>query len=71
MKLPGEMKCPYCGLLHDVTCPRIKAMEYHENGTLKRVEFHGEMLEKRPSAYTGPQGGDPAPSKSSISSTQF
>ena len=33
--------CPYCGQHHDGrTCPMVKAMEYYQNGTLKRVEFH-------------------------------
>lgn len=34
------MKCPHCGLIHETTCPRIKSIEYHENGMTKRVEFH-------------------------------
>jgi hypothetical protein len=34
------MKCIYCGALHDVQmCPKIKSIEYFENGTIKRVEF--------------------------------
>lgn len=33
------MKCEHCGLVHETTCPRIKAIEYHENGIVKRVEF--------------------------------
>lgn len=32
--------CPYCGLPHAGTCPRVKAIEYHPDGSLKRVEFH-------------------------------
>ena len=31
--------CPYCGMIHQSTCPRIKAIEYHQDGTVKRVEF--------------------------------
>lgn len=31
--------CPYCGSGHAGTCPRIKAIEYFENGMIKRVEF--------------------------------
>jgi hypothetical protein len=37
---PGQ--CGHCGQ-HHVTggmCPRIKAIEYHENGMVKRVEYH-------------------------------
>jgi len=35
-------KCPHCGLLHLVDsgpCPRIKAIEYYPDGTIKRVEY--------------------------------
>ena len=32
--------CPYCGNIHDGVCPKVKAIEYHPNGTVKRVEFH-------------------------------
>jgi hypothetical protein len=32
--------CPHCGVGHIGTCPRIKAIEYHLDGTVKRVEFH-------------------------------
>ena len=32
--------CPHCGGTHKETCHRIRAIEYHENGTIKRVEFH-------------------------------
>lgn len=32
--------CPYCGAwLHDGLCPRIKAVEYHPDGTVKRLEL--------------------------------
>lgn len=35
-------KCEFCGNYHpDRVCPLIKAIEYHPNGTTKRVEFHG------------------------------
>lgn len=33
------MKCPYCGYIHDLKCPLVKAFEYNPNGSLKRVEF--------------------------------
>ncbi len=33
-------KCPHCGCFHESTCPRIKAIEYHKGGGIKRVEFH-------------------------------
>ena len=33
--------CRYCGLIHTDPgiCPRVKAIEYHPDGTIKRVEF--------------------------------
>jgi hypothetical protein len=43
--IPGA--CPWCStpwsaILHGGRCPKVKAKEYHENGTLKRVEFYEE-----------------------------
>lgn len=35
-----RLGCPHCGMIHDTTCPRIKAIEYHQDGSTKRVEFH-------------------------------
>lgn len=36
-----QRTCDYCGGHHlFTTCPRIKAIEYHQDGTVKRVEFH-------------------------------
>jgi len=36
--------CPYCGQYHmNQTCPRIKSIEYTENGvTIKKIEFHDQ-----------------------------
>lgn len=33
--------CGHCGLVHSlyVPCPRIKAIEYYENGAVKRIEY--------------------------------
>lgn len=31
--------CPHCTLPHPGKCPLVKAVEYHENGTVRRVEF--------------------------------
>ncbi len=31
--------CGWCGVIHGPRCPLVKAMEYHQDGTLKRVEF--------------------------------
>lgn len=33
--------CGHCGMYHGAVCPRIKAVEYHENGLVKRVEYFG------------------------------
>lgn len=33
-------KCAYCGSFpHQGICPTVKAIEYHADGTIKRVEF--------------------------------
>ncbi len=32
--------CPHCGVGHIGTCPKIRAIEYHPDGTVKRIEFH-------------------------------
>lgn len=32
-------KCGYCGFNHANVCPLIKAIEYHPDGMVKRVEF--------------------------------
>lgn len=35
--------CPYCGAVHERTvCHLVKAIEYHPNGSIKRVEFKEE-----------------------------
>jgi len=34
--------CSYCGSYHVGVCPRIKSIEYYANGTVKRVELHGQ-----------------------------
>lgn len=38
-------KCQWCGGHHDTVCPRVKAIEYFENRTIKRVEFHGPPVD--------------------------
>jgi len=48
--VPGM--CGHCGLIHGGPCPRVKAIEYHLNGTVKRVEYH----DSRPS-----ESGSPPP----------
>lgn len=43
-------KCQYCGLFrHPGVCPTVKAIEYHPDGTIKRVEF------KTPADYGPPR----------------
>ena len=32
-------QCPYCGLYHQGTCPKIESIEYHQNGTVKKITF--------------------------------
>lgn len=31
--------CRWCGVIHGPRCPEVRAIEYHEDGTVKRVEF--------------------------------
>lgn len=31
--------CKHCGNIHTGQCPRVKAIEYHKNGKVKRVEY--------------------------------
>lgn len=42
MYVAGYRPCGYCGnhIQHIGVCPRVKAIEYHPNGSVKRVEFH-------------------------------
>lgn len=37
--LNNPAKCRYCGMMHGPTCWMLKAIEYHEDGSIKRVEF--------------------------------
>jgi len=37
------MNCPHCGMIHQTTCARIKAIEYYQDGTTKRVELHAPL----------------------------
>lgn len=36
-------KCEHCNNSHSGPCPRVKAIEYHENGAVKRVEYTDQM----------------------------
>ncbi len=31
--------CKYCGMAHGVRCPSVAAIEFHLDGTVRRVEF--------------------------------
>lgn len=44
-KMPES--CPYCGSTdHRMTqCPRVKSVEYHPGGGVKKVELHDEKPE--------------------------
>jgi len=32
--------CGHCGSWHGPACPRVKAIEYYPDGTIKRVEYN-------------------------------
>lgn len=34
--------CGWCGKRHGAQCPAIKAMEFYDDGTIRRVEFFPE-----------------------------
>lgn len=53
-------KCRWCGAYHEQMCPHVKAMEYHPDGSIKRVEFKGasdyfQFQEDRGSGFQWPQ----------------
>ena len=33
--------CQWCSCIHSGKCPQVKAIEYHANGNIKRIEFFG------------------------------
>lgn len=40
MKTSAVVACPWCAGLHgDRKCPLVKALEFHESGSIRRVEF--------------------------------
>jgi hypothetical protein len=39
MRAMHEGQCRWCGRWHGPVCPRVQAIEYHPDGTVKRVEF--------------------------------
>jgi hypothetical protein len=44
----GFEPCGWCGLIHQGACPKVKAIEYYPNGTIKRIEFHGASMPAQP-----------------------
>ena len=53
-------KCPYCSCFHEGTCTRVKAIEYHPDGTVKRVEFYTPMDYRPIEGLTFGPGNTPA-----------
>jgi hypothetical protein len=53
----GTSACVYCGNIHAWLCPRVKVIEYHPDGTTKRVEFYA------PSDYMPSLGSTLQPGK--------
>lgn len=52
--------CQWCGCIHSGKCPQVKAIEYHPNGSIKRVEFfspgdHVAPVVVQPSVTNPPQ----------------
>jgi hypothetical protein len=55
MSTDATPRCRWCGQpFHQGICPTVKAMEFHPDGTMKRVEFWStdkvEPVDKEPKA---------------------
>lgn len=56
--------CPYCSTTaqqtyHSGLCPKVKAIEYYPNGTVKRVEFNTVPVQNGPRMnFVGDNLGD-------------
>lgn len=49
-------KCMWCGLIHSgQRCPLVKAIDYYENGNIKRVEFVTPGDHLAPTQYLNPK----------------
>lgn len=50
-----QTKCEHCGSIvdHPGVCPNVKAIEYYESGSIKRIEY------KCVSDFLAPLGGGP------------
>jgi hypothetical protein len=44
------VSCQFCGWYHHGVCIRVKAIEYYDNGQIKRVEFH-DIFKMAPQEY--------------------
>lgn len=42
----GQLQqCGHCGMYHtDTVCPKIKSIEYFDNGRVKKVEYKDESI---------------------------
>ena len=38
----ADTQCYYCGLYHDDVCGRVESIEYHPNGTVRKITFHAD-----------------------------
>jgi hypothetical protein len=50
--------CPHCGKVHQTTCPRIRRLEYFEDGRVKAVELHVPAPAQLPPPNL-PRSGEP------------
>lgn len=50
------VKCTYCGGGHDsYLCPRVKEIEFYENGKIKNVVLNDLQSERKPFKVHAPQ----------------
>lgn len=46
-------QCGHCGMFHSSgACPRVKAIEYYPDGSIKRVEYHPPNADAPPIVIT-------------------
>lgn len=56
-----QAKCRWCDQIHGPTCPTVKAIEFFEDGTVKRVEFKTATDYAVPLAHLNPSLVGPSP----------
>jgi hypothetical protein len=39
----GVQRCAHCGNYHMGVCPRVKSIEYYENGQIQRIEYFSSL----------------------------